>query len=248
MDYSGLGQPSPKCLPDIVQRSMLASAYVACSDIYRPTGAGGHPFRCKWTSAYAELLRYPDYDSLVFKGSWEMLDWIINLSALPPVPYLGGWAHLGFAIAHASIWGQIQQHLRYSRPLLITGHSLGGVMADYSASAVKTHSNAHLIAFGKPNGWLRLAPIKRPWLKTNLSVVSGSDIVTRLPRFCYGPDQGQDMLYLPNAVGKDWYVINPERSFRLLDFKLGQAITDHGMAANYSAGVSEVLRHWPEAA
>lgn len=247
MDYAGL-KPMPKTLPDIVQRAMLAEAYVACSDIYRPTGAGGHPFSCKWTSAYAELVRCSKYDMLVFKGSQEFWDWIINATALPPVPYLGGWAHPGFALAHASIWPQIKPYVRYNRPLLITGHSLGGVMCDYTASAVKDHPEPHSIAFGKPNGWLKLAPIKRPWLKTNLSVVSGSDIVTRLPRFCYGPDPGQDMLYLPNAIGPDWYVINPERSFRLLDFKLGEAITDHGMAANYSEGISQVLRHWPEAA
>lgn len=236
-----------KTLPDIVDRSMLASAYIAACDVYGKSGAGGKAFKCRWTSAYAELVRYPDYDMLVFKGSAEFIDWLVNASAIP-VPYLRGWAHAGFMLAHWSIWRAIKPCIRFDRPLVLVGHSLGGVMADYSASALRGHTRLHLIAFGKPNGWLKAKPIHRPWLKTNLSVVSGSDIVTRLPRYLFGPDPGQNMLYLPNDPAAGIYLVNPERPVRLRDFRLREFADDHSMRANYSAGVSNVLRNWPEAA
>ncbi len=48
-----------------------------------------------------------------------------------------------------------------------------------------------------------------PWMKTQLSVVCGSDAVPRVPKFLFGPDGGQTQLYFDNTEKKGH--INPTK-------------------------------------
>ena len=61
-----------------------------------------------------------------------------------------------------------------------------------------------------------------------LSVVSGSDLVARIPRLCYGPSSSQKIVYFANN-GKD--IINPSADVKKNDFmsKKSDAISDHFM-------------------
>jgi hypothetical protein len=60
-----------------------------------------------------------------------------------------------------------------------------------------------------------------------LSVVSGSDIVTRVPRYCYTYGcQDQDLLYLSNH---DTIYLNPDMDFVADDFSVSDSISDHSM-------------------
>jgi hypothetical protein len=150
------------------------------------------------TSASAKITEAGGYTILAFKGSQEIVDWKVNFTALP-WRYGGAWVHAGFKTAHKSVWSEVRNELvrRINKPLIVTGHSLGGALAELSCLSLSDFPNdVHLITFGKPNVFLRPLKARFPFLKTQISVVSGSDLVARLPRYCYGPDEGQQMLYL----------------------------------------------------
>ena len=65
-------------------------------------------------------------------------------------------------------------------------------------------------------------------LVKQVSLVSGSDLVARIPRLCYGASVSQKMIYFANN-GKD--IVNPSTEFKKQDFMAnkGEAISDHFM-------------------
>jgi hypothetical protein len=63
-------------------------------------------------------------------------------------------------------------------------------------------------------------------LKTQLSFVQGSDIVSRVPRYFYGPDSGQSLVYFSNT---NMVCIDPERDYMKDDWQLTDAVSDHDM-------------------
>ena len=168
---------------------------------------------------------YPDV--LAFRGTAQGLDWVTDAMVIP-VPYAGRLCHGGFTAAHASVWGKIKKLIRMARPLLICGHSLGGALSELSAAKLhKKHEQLSLVTFGKPNTFFK--GFKRPMrLLRQISCVSGSDIVARIPRFCYGPSVSQTMLYFSN---KGETFINPPTEFKKRDFlsAKSEALADHFM-------------------
>jgi len=144
------------------------------------------------------------------------------------VPYAGRLCHGGFVAAHASVWRKIKKHIDYDKDTLICGHSLGGALAELSAAKLhKKHNRLSLVTFGKPNTFFK--GFKRPMnLVRQISLVSGSDVVARIPRLCYGASVSQKMIYFANN-GKD--IVNPTVEFKKKDFmrNKGEAISDHFM-------------------
>ena len=65
-------------------------------------------------------------------------------------------------------------------------------------------------------------------LNGQLSVVSGSDIVSRVPRLCYGPSISQSLIYFSNN-GDDF--VDPPAELKKRDFmeEKTEAISDHFM-------------------
>lgn len=149
------------------------------------------------------IIRMTSYDIVAFRGSANLINWAKNLMALP-VPAGGGYCHAGFNLAYASVKKQVLRYVRPFRPLIITGHSLGGAIAERMCMDLAGCKDVHMITFGKPN--LRFKPKKAllTHLKTQVSVINGSDIVPRVPRYFYGPDPGQDVWYFPNK-GQPYY-------------------------------------------
>ena len=179
------------------------------------------------TSTTAYVVKTKTLDIICFRGTQQLGDWLFNLSAIP-VPYAGRMCHGGFVAAHASVWGKIKKHIDYDKDTLICGHSLGGALAELSAAKLhKAHKRLSLVTFGKPNTFFK--GFKRPMnLVKQVSLVSGSDLVARIHRLCYGASVSQKMIYFANN-GKD--IVNPSTEFKKQDFmdNKGEAISDHFM-------------------
>lgn len=194
---------------------------------------------CAKTSTTAFVRFYDQQTVVVFRGTQQLLDWRYNLRAIP-WRYKGRWCHWGFAAAHKSLWSEIEPYLEEDMPVLFTGHSLGAVLAEYSAWALGKHKHSSLITFGKPNGFLKRAKALMPWLKAQISVCSGSDLVARVPHFCYAPDSGQQMLYFDNVKGFGWW--NPDRATLIEDWRPLDAVSDHAMSV-YKGLVEDFTEH-----
>lgn len=204
------------------------------------------------TSSFASVHEAQGYCVVAFKGSAEIRDWRINAQAVP-YRYAGSWVHWGFASAHAAIWPEILKYLqnKYTGlPILLTGHSLGGAMAELSALQLKQLMDfgvpIHMITFGKPNVFFMPALPKLEGLATQLSVVSGSDAVAKIPRFLFGPDLGQTTLYLANNGNDHVFQHNsmigdfPFREYIRRDCRLADLGSDHFLS-NYTQRITQIL-------
>ena len=198
----------------------------------------------KWTSATAYIAKRKSIDVVAFRGTQQKLDVLTDINVIP-VPYAGRLCHGGFVLQHASIWGVIKQHLDPKKRTLFCGHSLGGALAELSAAKMyKKHKNINLVTFGKPNTFFK--GFKRPMdLDYQISCVQGSDIVSRIPRLCYGPSVSQTMLYFANNGTN---VVNPGKLFRKVDRGgLKDRIADH-MMAGYAERLEQYLEEREDAA
>jgi pimeloyl-ACP methyl ester carboxylesterase len=179
------------------------------------------------TGATAFVVKRKSIDVIVFRGTQKKINDIITDICVVPVPYAGRLCHGGFVAQHASIWSKIKKHLDPKKRTLICGHSLGGALAELSAAKLNgKHDNINLITFGKPNVFFK--GFKKPMsLDNQISCVHGSDMVARIPRFCYGPSSSQTMLYFSNS---DSDYINPSKETRVADRgNLKDRIADHLM-------------------
>ena len=197
---------------------------------------------CKKTSTTAFIYFFDDQTVVVFRGTQQLLDWKYNLRAFP-WRYKGRWCHKGFAKAHKSVWSEIEPYLEDDMPVLFTGHSLGAVLAEYSAQALGKHKSVSLITFGKPNGFLKKSRALMPWLAAQVSVCSGSDLVARIPHFCYAPDAGQQMLYFDNTEASMGFW-DPPREAMLRDWRPRDAISDHSMDQYKAKVLSYLEKNW----
>lgn len=121
------------------------------------------PFERGGTQAF--LAESADRAVLVFRGSDEPLDWINNLNALPGRWRGTGAVHRGFSDSLEAVWPDLAPFLQYARrPLIVTGHSLGGALATLSASLVPCDA---LMTFGSPRSVTRRsAPPSMPAVRT----------------------------------------------------------------------------------
>lgn len=180
-------------------------------------------------SATATIDRVGDYTVLAYKGSAELTDWLINATAMPR-PYAGAWVHWGFACAHRSIWPEVRNELVRlgNRPLIVTGHSLGGALAELTMLMLGDYpAPVHLVTFGKPNVFAKPRKARFPWLAQQISVVNGSDMVARIPRAFFGPDLGQSMLYLAQDRNHWFEAMTPEAQAIIAVDRKHTLITDH---------------------
>ena len=84
-------------------------------------------------SSQAAFIEHERFVMYAFTGTNEISDWLDNINAFSDEK-LGGEIHRGFHNAWEDIWPELESiywaHRRKEkRPVLITGHSLGGAMA-----------------------------------------------------------------------------------------------------------------------
>jgi hypothetical protein len=193
----------------------------------------------KWTSTTALIAKRKTIDVIAFKGTEDGLDWLTDALVIP-VPYAGRMCHGGFTLAHRSIWKKILKHINFNKRTLITGHSLGGALAELSAAKLwKKHDNLNIITFGKPNTFFKGFKQPMTTLDNQISCVQGSDLVARIPKFCYGPSRSQTMLYFANS-GVDF--VDPDKLTRDEDRGIKDALSDHFMEG-YKDRLAEFLLH-----
>lgn len=189
------------------------------------TETSGIKIESRLTSTTAYVVDDKFFQIVVFKGTQQTHDWLFNISAIP-VKYKGRGCHGGFAMAHKSVWKKIRKHLCPDKRTIVCGHSLGGALAEISAHCMNDFNDLHLVTFGKPNTFLKSKKTTLSHLNTQLSFVCGSDIVARIPRYFYGPDSAQLLVYFNNL---DEVCFDPKRDYIKKDWRFTDLVSDHSM-------------------
>ena len=218
---------------------MLETAAYYSQESYKDKIPDAIAIRSRSGSTVCYIKRLKDMDVIVFRGSDDWLDWTKNFMAVPVLSG-GGWCHAGFVTAYKRVQRRVKGNLRPLRKTLVCGHSLGGAIAERFCMDMVFMKNCHMITFGKPN--LRFKPKKALMrhMKTQLSVVNGSDAVARVPKVMFGPDPGQDVLYFPNQGTPKCERYALARAEMRLDWNLKDTAKDHNMT-DYCGNVEQYL-------
>ena len=145
-------------------------------------------FTCGHFHAFVALLDKGTV--LAFRGTQNIGNCLTDADSLlvsqPPYP---GRVHCGFATAVDKVWPQVRGLLgrpSRTRPLWLTGHSLGAAMATL-ASVRLTHEGYKVRAvytYGSPRAGDRL--FRDSYCLANYRFVNNNDLVPHLPfRWCY---------------------------------------------------------------
>jgi len=128
---------------------------------------------------HAVLWELDDYIICSFRGSVELKNWLFNMNGLPIQHNLSGAkVHRGFYQAWLIIRKQVLNALeKCSKPVLITGHSLGAALAnlacvEYSAYATYTYGTPQIgnAAFAEYASAQRI-----------YCIINNNDLVCRVP-------------------------------------------------------------------
>lgn len=103
---------------------------------------------------YAFLLITDEWHIIAFRGTNDKKDWSDNVNFIP-VETEWGVVHKGFGEAVDSLWPMIIEAVKHSgkdRPIWLTGHSLGGAMAQLAGARLLQDGIklAGVITFGQP--------------------------------------------------------------------------------------------------
>lgn len=139
--------------------------------------------------------------AVVFRGSANLHNWLLDVEAFPCVTEGGHLAHHGFVSAVEKLRDVVAAKLpQDGRPVIYTGHSLGGAIA--AIFAQETGSQA--VTFGCPRVW---------WFKdeppviNHVRVICDDDPVPLVPRFSFQHDKTEAILLLTDH---DRDLINPQ--------------------------------------
>lgn len=209
-------------------------------------------------SAQAIIVEHQDYIVLAFRGTDEIGDWFDNIKFRMKRISVGKF-HRGFLNSVNDLWDALLEHYdqlintQYvdqkvkSKPIFITGHSLGGAMAVVAAAklleiGIDFHS---VYTFGQPRVAQHKAKDEINALAKEriFRFVNNSDIVSRLP----GPWLGYRHVGLGLYISEEKEIhIGSNYWFRLRDFFDGvitslrdfklDLIADHNMDC-YIAGI-----------
>ena len=137
-----------------MNKQLIRKAARYSLEAYKDDMDGAIKIESARTSTTAYIINHPRHQYVVFRGTQQTRDWLFNLTAFP-WRYSGRWVHGGFMMAHRSVWRKIAAHLDPHKEIIFTGHSLGAALAELSAHCCRFLPHVSLIAFGKPNVFLR---------------------------------------------------------------------------------------------
>lgn len=144
-------------------------------------------------------LRTPGEIIVAFRGTMGLLDWLIDLDAIPT---LDGF-HQGFAEATDTLIPQIIPLLRPGNKVVFTGHSLGGAMAAIAAARLHQMCDiTNVITFGQPRIGKQSAVNMLAGLDWD-RYVHGNDVVPTVPPTEFGFVHGGTLVEL-KQVPRTW--------------------------------------------
>lgn len=141
---------------------------------------------------------------LVFRGTANFQDWLIDLNAVPIQlkKYRNIKVHKGFWDAYAHCMEDIEEkvnaHVPSDMPLYITGHSLGGALAQIASAVLERDNLAACYTFGSP----RVATLDFDGIVKcpHYRVVNSWDLVPSVPGAPYA-HTGDPRLLSPRRPG-----------------------------------------------
>lgn len=154
-----------------------------------------------------------DADYLVFRGSDTWKDWIINMLFRFQTTRIGHSncsAHSGFVWQWQSVEDRVHRVLgarRHDKPLIVTGHSLGGAVAQIAAFDLKSSHGMRVIciSFGAPRTFTSIgSKAFNSAAVENIRVCETVDPVTHIPfiRMTHVGDA-----YAPSEVHGPWWAL-----------------------------------------
>jgi len=173
-------------------------------------------------SAQAALIEHKNYLCMSFRGSDELIDWIDSINAFSCAELFGEF-HRGFFKSLEDVWPAL--HKRYkklcqhkTRPLFLTGHSLGGAMVSIAAAKLIQADQPFVSAytFGQPRA---MNPATARIFNNECDgryfrFHNNNDIVTRVPARVMGYSHVGSYLYID--TDKSIYT-EPGFWFRFID-------------------------------
>lgn len=127
---------------------------------------------------------------IVFRGTSSFRDFLTDFNLFPvSTPF--GRAHGGFVKSFLRLWPHLKKKICGEKPLIITGHSLGGALAQLCALWANHDLNfkaALVVTYGQPRiGSFKLAKIMNEQFNGRyFRIVRKMDIVARVPFYFIG--------------------------------------------------------------
>lgn len=205
-------------------------------------------------SAQAALIEHEDYYCVAFRGTDEIADWLDNINAiLVDEPY--GEFHRGFLNSVDDVWEPLITELREWRwnspkPLMLTGHSLGGAMASIFTFRLLEMDIPFrsVYTFGQPRAMSddTAEEFNEMCKQRYFRFHNNNDLVTRVPARIAGYSHVGTYLYISDE--KEIYE-NPGFWFRFMDYVDGaiDAIGDKGIDGIEDHSMNdylEAIRRW----
>lgn len=150
----------------------------------------GQPLRSGGTEAF--VARKGDHVVIAFRGSRSLGDYVTDLNAWLVKEDGGGKVHRGFQGTLDAVWGELKEELKEvpRGRVFVTGHSLGGALAQLAAYRIERHQPGTIGAvygYGSPRVGNRVfANLYSKLLGDRTFLhVNGDDPVPLLPTWLY---------------------------------------------------------------
>jgi len=131
------------------------------------------------------IFEHHDQTIVVFRGSSNKANWLRDFDIIPKMMNSGQIVHRGFLNASQEIINHITANLDPNLPVVVTGHSMGGGIAEVVCELLVNHDtkyNCIPVTFGKPR---TLFLVSKNYTIDGLRIVCDDDPVPKVPRIFY---------------------------------------------------------------
>jgi pimeloyl-ACP methyl ester carboxylesterase len=153
------------------------------------------------TDTQVLIQQMPEQTVVAFRGSSSVRDWITNAQFVRR-DYFGAGVHAGFAKAFEGVLDALLDAIeKFRRPFWITGHSLGGAVAQLAAwrlPAAYSVPVERCYTYGQPRlGDARFrSRYNEAGPKESYRLINGADIIPRIPGVLMGFRHAGEPRYL----------------------------------------------------